>query len=172
MHYQRYLKHGDPSISLMPVGRTPEQRFWEKVIKAENDQCWEWQAATDDDGYGIFGIEGCTAAKAHRVSYEWATGIKPGDLKVLHHCDNPPCVNPQHLYLGTPMDNMQDKIARGRAKYIHGEDHYGAKLTARQVRTIRRLRNNGSSFRELAKKYNVTASNIMKIVTRDSWKHI
>lgn len=87
------------------------ERFWSKVNKT--DGCWIWTAYRDDKGYGCFGFRG-KVWKAHRVAYELATGPIPTGAHILHSCDNPSCVNPEHLRAGTHADNMRDKVARGR----------------------------------------------------------
>lgn len=100
----------------MTVVRLPiADRFWPKVEKSD-DGCWTWQAARDRKGYGKIGAPGRAGwLFAHRVSYEIATGITlTPDVLVLHRCDNPPCVRPDHLFLGTHADNVADKIRKGR----------------------------------------------------------
>lgn len=89
---------------------TLEERFWAKVQKGEG--CWEWQAAKTN-GYGRINVEG-RAIPAHRLAYELTNGPIPQGLFVLHSCDNPGCVNPEHLRAGTALDNMLDRSARGR----------------------------------------------------------
>ena len=94
--------------------KTLEQRFWEKVDKRGDDECWEWTGAkTRPNAYGYFRVSGSLAV-AHRVSYELAYGGIPEDKQICHTCDNPACVNPSHLFVGTHTDNMQDKVAKGR----------------------------------------------------------
>jgi hypothetical protein len=98
-------------------------RFWSKVQKS--DACWIWAASRDDKGYGTFGFDG-VVQKAHRVAYQLSVGPIPDGAHILHSCDNPPCVNPAHLRVGTRSDNMRDKVARGRdhntqkTECIHG----------------------------------------------------
>src|SRR5713226_5546175 len=85
----------------------PAERFWAKVEKT--DGCWLWLAATNPKGYGVFSVDKKTnnVEFAHRVSYRLHYGEIPGDMRILHHCDNPTCVRPEHLFIGTPDDNMQ-----------------------------------------------------------------
>lgn len=92
-----------------------EERFWEKVKVVDNDKCWEWLASRTLKGYGHFKIKGRTV-RAHRYSYTLVKGPIPKDLWVLHKCDNPSCVNPNHLFLGTHGDNMKDMFDKGRDK--------------------------------------------------------
>jgi hypothetical protein len=87
--------------------RILENRFWEKVDMQGPDDCWEWTASTDRDGYGKF--KAGKMYQAHRIAYYLATNEDPGDLCVRHTCDNPPCCNPAHLRLGTNDDNAHDR---------------------------------------------------------------
>jgi len=97
--------------------KTIEQRFWEKVKIAGEDECWEWLAAKTHHGYGAFKYEG-KICRTHRVSYILTKGDIPKGLFVCHSCDNPSCVNPKHLWLGTHQDNMDDMYKKGR-KHHH-----------------------------------------------------
>ena len=93
---------------------TMEQRFWEKVNR-EGSGCWEWQACRQHNGYGQFYVSRHrTSNQAHRVAWELTHGPIPAGLWVLHHCDNPPCVRPDHLWVGDRADNMRDAVAKGR----------------------------------------------------------
>lgn len=88
--------------------------FWAKVDTRSADGCWPWQGHCDDHGYGRVGIDS-RLDYAHRVAWRWAFGAIPGGMHVLHRCDNPPCVRPGHLFLGTVGDNMRDRAAKGRS---------------------------------------------------------
>lgn len=112
----------------MQIRRSIEERFWAKV--ARSDGCWLWLAAKDGCGYGHFYPESRKLMKAHRMAWELLKGSIPDCLCVLHHCDNPSCVNPDHLFLGTKKDNTQDAIAKGRDKaWLDGGKAWWAKLS-------------------------------------------
>jgi len=111
-HYKRWQKWGDPR-----GGRpeTIEARFRAKVRKGEPHECWLWIAATNDDGYGIFRWPSAgRMIGAHRAAWMLEHGEIANDLQVLHRCDNPPCVNVAHLFLGTQVDNILDMCHKGR----------------------------------------------------------
>ncbi len=96
---------------------TNEQRFWKKIRKPDfANGCWEWLGYLDPKGYGTFGVNN-KVFKAHRYSYLIHFGPIPEKLCVCHHCDNPQCCNPDHLFLGTHNDNMQDMIKKGRSNF-------------------------------------------------------
>lgn len=142
--------------------RTREQRFWRFVQKSEG--CWAWTADKVTGGYGRFARGGRPKlVLAHRFSYELANGPIPDGLHVLHHCDNPPCVNPSHLWLGTDADNARDCDAKGRRPVAN------RKLTDEDVRTIRRSRRDALS---LSLEYNVTRSTIYYVRNRRTWKKL
>lgn len=89
------------------------ERFWAKVDRRGPDDCWEWTAGCNRKGYGKFSLDGATR-QSHRISWELANGQIPEGLCVLHRCDNPPCCNPAHLFLGTHADNHADRSLKGR----------------------------------------------------------
>jgi hypothetical protein len=141
-------------------------RLIEKIIPRENG-CWEWTDYKDKDGYGNIRIDGKNK-KAHRVSYETFVGYIPEGMCICHTCDNPPCINPSHLFIGTFDDNNKDRDKKGRG--IHGEKVHTAKLTLEEVNEIKVSKANGDSYRKLAKKFNVSPGNIWYIVKGKSWR--
>jgi len=147
-----------------------EENFWAKVIKRGPDDCWEWTACKLPSGHGQFSYNK-RLGLAHRYSYELHIGLIPDGMCVCHHCDNPSCVNPAHLFLGTKADNNQDKAQKGRSE--RGSDHHFAKFTEEQVRTIReRYAQGGITHEELSKEYGVTRSAISYIIRRERWGHV
>ena len=113
-HYSRWLKYGDPSVVRHAVYPSREERFWAKVEKT--DWCWIWTGARSQFGYGNLTTNG-KQENAHRVSWEIHFGPIPDGMRVLHACDNPPCVRPFHLFLGTQKDNNRDRETKGRGNH-------------------------------------------------------
>lgn len=143
-------------------------RFWARVRRSAD--CWEWQGAIDHKwGYGQISVAG-KMQLAHRIAYKLAYGSLPDDLLVCHKCDNPRCVRPDHLFLGTSTDNAHDKVRKGRQADHHGEKNPHAKLTSEQVQAIRtRFAQGGIRPIELARQYGVTNTTISMIVRGQTW---
>lgn len=149
----------------------PEIRFWAKVQKT--DSCWNWTGCLNNKGYGeFFAGPGAGYEFTHRFSWILHFGSIPSDMKVLHQCDNPKCVRPDHLFLGTQIDNIRDMCSKGRESHHHGlkgEKHPKAKLTDDDVRFIRESTMTG---RDLALKFGVWPGVISGIRKRQAWSHV
>jgi hypothetical protein len=145
------------------------ERFWSKVDRSGGpDVCWPWMAGRAHFGHGRFVI-GQRSLVSHRVSWAIANGKDPGELCVLHECDNPPCCNPAHLVRGTRDDNVRHRGVRKRQ--ARGEGIPLAKLTERQVQDIR-LAAASRTHRSLAREYGVHHATIDSLVSRRTWKHV
>lgn len=151
---------------------TVSQRMDKHTNKDNLDGCWIWTAHATLQGYGQIRVDGKTL-KAHRVAWSLVNGQIPDSMMVLHHCDNPSCVNPAHLHLGTLADNNRERCERGRSFIPLGETNAASKLIEPQVLEIRECyANGGITQRELAKRYGVCKSLISAIVNRRNWIHI
>ena len=149
--------------------KTLEQRFWDKVNKT--DTCWLWTGYKGDRGYGNFTINK-KCKLSHRVSYELHYGPIPDKMIVCHKCDHPPCVRPDHLFLGTPKDNSVDMVNKGRHTDNTGEKHPNHKLTEDNILFIKAYPKYIGSGSELANMFNMADSTISGIRSNKRWKHI
>ncbi len=152
-------------MSAIVLDERAATRFRSKVRVAEADGCWEWSKGGNEFGYGHFYLSGRTTY-AHRVAWALAHS-DPGGLAVLHRCDNPRCVNPGHLFLGTLLDNNADKQAKGRQ--ARGSDQGSAKLTANQVLAIRDRLDGGDSCALIARDLGVSRALISHIHNGRLW---
>lgn len=164
-HYQRLRKYGRTT----PMERLVAPRFWSKVDKT--NECWLWTASRDTHGYGTFRRDGCVQ-KAHRVSWELTHGLIPDGLHVCHRCDVPACVNPDHLFLGTMKDNMQDRNAKGRAASKVGVNNGRARLTERGVVVVREMAVRGMTHKAIGDYLGLHESTIRYAVIGKHWSHL
>jgi hypothetical protein len=151
-----------------------KRNFWDKVDKRGPDDCWPWKLRISRHGYGQAAVN-CPkeTALAHRVAFTLAFGPIAQGLFVCHRCDVRNCCNPNHLFLGTNQDNMDDMNSKGRAVKVKGQDQHLSKLTPDKVLEIRSsYAHGGTSLKSLSKLYGVAKSGIYCIVHRKTWKHI
>lgn len=144
----------------------PIKRFWKKVDKGPS--CWVWIAARYKDGYGQFWFRG-RMTRAHIASYQMHVGEIPDGLWVLHKCDNPWCVRPDHLFLGTPSDNMKDMHRKNRHAVYSGEENPASKLTKQKVDEAREQHVLGVSQRQLAKRMGVSPATMSLAINGKTW---
>lgn len=150
-----------------------EERFWSYVKMDSPQKCWGWQPPflkIRKGKRGLITINGRTCVAA-RVAWELTNGPIPPRMLVCHRCDNPNCVNPSHLFIGTPLDNTRDCLSKGRRKPLLGEDHQNSKLTKKQVIEIRTRNPETRKEREkLATKFGITSMHVNAIRLRYRWK--
>lgn len=149
-------------------------RFLGYVDKTDDeDDCWIWNAGKFSNGYGQFRL-GKIKVKAHRLAYFYHHGEINNELRVLHKCDNPPCCNPHHLFLGTDADNVADRERKGRGARsgtsLPCAKNPSAKLTEEAVIEIRRMALDGIFLKQIASQFGMRQSQIGNIVRGDSWR--
>lgn len=179
----------------LSLSREQTEKFWARVRLGTG--CWEWVGYRQPNQYGVFTLKHPVRAFAHRISWALSSGPIPDGMCVLHHCDNPPCVRPDHLFLGTHTDNSADKTRKGRTvcgdrhwsrtmpwRLSRGEQHYARKSPERVVRgekrafaklnaeSVRDIRSSQATLKQLAAQYGVSFQTISKIRSGRSWKHI
>lgn len=143
------------------------ERFWNKVNKTDN--CWLWTASKTTAGYGCFKLNG-KLESAHILSYCLEYGEKPDELWVLHKCDTPSCVNPEHLFLGTRSDNMKDCHKKGR---LANNLKPKTKLNSEQVKQLRELYKSGKYIqKEIAHMFGIDEIHCNKIINYKRWKNV
>ena len=142
-----------------------ESRFWDKVKRDNTENCWQWLGFCTPQGYGMIGQR-----SAHRIAYELTFGPIPEGTWVCHHCDNPGCCNPYHLFLGTAQDNAVDMVSKGRGVDNRGSRNGSAKLNQVDVLHIREEARLGTVTRkELAVRYGLTLSGIGAVICKHTW---
>lgn len=169
-HYQAKRKYGNPEFVKQKQyhGLTLTERFFKYVKKT--DTCWEWVGSKCKNGYGRLNVKGIPVL-ASRISFQVHFGSIPPGMNVCHKCDYPACVNPDHLFLGTQQDNVDDMKAKGRERHrcLSGEQHAMSKLTEDDVRAIRASNETGP---ELSRRFNISTSVIYDIRNRKLWRDV
>lgn len=173
MHLRRWKLYGDPKLHHMRMGRgeTRFERLWSKIDKTaglgKDGDCWEWRGQ-QNRGYGSCHFEGKMWA-VHRLIYFLSTQKTP-QLSVLHSCDNPLCVNPDHLSEGTPAQNSAEMVERNRQ--AKGERNNNAKLTDDTVRFIRTAYQQGCRVADMAEQFGVAIQTLYAAIYRKTWRHV
>ena len=158
------------TVPIPTLSEKDRARFWAKVERRGIDDCWEWTAYRTRAGYGRFGL-GRRIVAAHRVAFTLMVARIPRGMLVCHTCDNPPCVNPDHLFAGTHADNEADSRAKGRAAC--GERSGHSRLRLSEVREIRnRYAQREANQVSLAREYGVSQTTISAVVRRHTWRHV
>lgn len=149
---------------------TPKElsQFFRKVDIQEIG-CWPWEGYRDEDGYGRFGLRG-RPYRAPRVAYKIYNGCDPGELNVCHTCDYPPCVRLDHLFLGTPLDNMADKIAKGRSGYERRHSKHHSKSHPDYIAEIRQRLSKGELPSHIAQAVGVHRTTVSRIKNGETWR--
>jgi len=141
----------------------------DRLVEVESG-CWEFIGGRTGAGYGAVSLSHTKQIGAHILAYELEKGPIPSGMFVCHSCDNPPCCNPEHLFLGTYQDNKDDEVAKGR--YVHGIKHGMAILSEQDVIHIRTLLDDGYTQAEIGRMYNVTRQAIFRIKNKLTWRHM
>ena len=147
--------------------------FWSLVKRNGPDECWEWQGGKDKDGYGKVSVKD-VQTRAHRFAYQLEKGPILKGLCVCHSCDNPPCCNPNHLWLGTNTQNSEDSKSKGRKKLfaLRGSRHHNAFLTEEDVVRLRQLRSRGWRVTDLANIFCVSKQLVSDATLGRKWAHL
>lgn len=154
---------------------TTHERFWSHVAK--DGDCWEWMGSRNEKGYGLVRHDG-RMLRAHRYAWEEENGPIPDGIKVCHRCDNPPCVRPDHLFLGTQRENLLDAESKGRkfspfrGQVQIGEANRYARMTDERVRETRRLSAAGVRQKDIAEQFGVVPETISHILRGKTWTHV
>jgi hypothetical protein len=168
----KFCSRACASVSYKRPKKDPLIRFWSKVQKT--DGCWLWTGAKNSWGYGqMSAMHGERIAS--RVSWVLANGPIPDGQEVCHSCDNPPCVRPDHLFLGTTLENAQDRSRKNRTDRVteqRGEQHHKARLTNAIVVIIRQQARDGLTHEQIAALHGVSKSTVQGVVSRRNWAHV
>ena len=149
----------------------PEDRFWKSVNKNGPNGCWIWDGARTKEDYGTFVVNGRRMVVS-RYAYALLVGKIPEGHLVCHHCDNPPCCNPAHLFAGTSQDNVSDCISKGRTNPVKGIESPMAKLSESEVLEIISLKRSGLTQSDIATRFGLNQSSVSRLFNKKRWKHL
>lgn len=155
---ERHASELELIVDTLPIDEADVARFWAFVDVRGPDECWPWTGGCTDAGYGKFSLRSVSVI-ASRIALKIRDGEMPKDKRACHHCDNPPCCNPRHLFPGTDGENQKDSYRKGRQSQV-GERNAFAKVTDAQASEIRRRALAGENQRKLAKEFGVTQPNV------------
>lgn len=177
-------------VRRISVADETAELFWSKVKIMLPSECWEWTCGKTPRGYGAFGLNG-RQIRAHRVAYALSHESAPAGILVLHKCDNPPCCNPLHLFLGTSKDNTQDMMTKGRNRFKPGDpsifnigkwraehmpfigsSHPHSMLNEAKVLRIKALIRDGVKGVEIARQFGCSTYTVSLIKTGKQWRHV
>lgn len=147
-----------------------EQRL-KNYVETKNG-CWNFLGNKDKDGYGVFGYGRGTQLRAHRASFQFHKKTSIDGFLVCHSCDNPSCINPNHLFLGNAKDNTQDMIKKGRRANLIGSNHPLSKLSDIDVICIKQQRLLGKNLKDIANQFGITFQTVSEICKGKTWKHL
>lgn len=155
----------------MGIILNPIDYFATKFQVGSRNDCWIWNAGRDDRNYGAFQTKLFpNERRAHRIMWLFEHGEIPEDKWVLHHCDDPPCVNPNHLYLGTSRDNVDDRVKRGRGGSFKGKHTWLRRYSDLEVEAMRKMRDEDWTFQAIADQFGCTPSNVLLICRGDVYR--
>ena len=166
MHQKRLRRNG-----ILESLSDPEVRFHNNFIPVTKTGCWMWTGYVMKGGYGRMGFNG-NIMLAQRFSWELHYGPIPEGMDVCHHCDTPPCVNPDHLFLGTQKDNNYDSVEKGRNRGAPGESNGSSKLKNKNVLAIRKLKGKGLSQVRVGEMFNISRVVVSGIWRNKAWQHV
>lgn len=175
-HYALWNRWGSPHINKENNIRHKKYSSLEDYLSdgfsiGNDDECWEWKKHRSKQGYGS-AVWNKKSYKSHRLAYEFHKGKIPENICVLHKCDNPPCGNPAHLFLGTNKDNVNDRVKKGRNGNSLGENSHLSKLKNNEVLKIKKLLAKGTHVLVISRLYDVTKETIYGIRDGKTWKHV
>ncbi len=169
---EQQKKHFGEHLDLRNASPALRERFWSKVAIAAEDECWVWTAYRKPTGYGQFTLRKGVFLTASRVSLALSGVVLKNGEVACHRCDNPPCVNPRHLFAGTQRDNTYDAVRKGRANRSRGVSHRSARLTEDDVRAIRAVPDGYGVTAELARQYDVSHGTMRALRSGRTWRSV